>query len=321
LGLHILLYHRIQPRDGARPDLAPDLVSATPELFDRQLRYLARYCSPVGADEVMAAIAGKHRLPRRAVLVTFDDGYRDFAQCAWPLLKKHRIPCVLFAVTAFSNQPTRVFWWDAVWQLLSVTRNTTLSYGASNVLPLTTFRQRRRAYLDVSELLKACSQSTRQELMVQLGEQLRVQPALQHGPSVLAWNELRQLAQDGVIVAPHSQCHELLDQVEPGALRSEVSGSRDDVVREIGQCPPLFAYPNGNFDARVIRALTDAGFAAALTTIGGRNELPTRQPFMLRREQARGSLSRLAVKLSPQVARWRTLRKPLPTLASLSQYG
>ena len=316
-GLHTILYHRIQPHHAWRVDLAPDLISATPELFERHLRYLARYCSPVSADEVLAAIAGEHRLPRRAVLVTFDDGYRDFREYAWPLLKQFRIPCVLFVSTAYSTDPTRLFWWDALWQLVSRTHEPALLCrpGTVAVIPLTTTDQRLRAYRSVSEWLKGRSPASRQALISQFSVQLHVRPALLDGPAVLTWTELRDLARDGVVVAPHGRLHELLDQVASSTLCSEVSGSRDDVARQIGHCPPLFAYPNGNFNARVVGAVADAGFDAAFTTIGGRSVLPTRQPLMLRREQGRGSLSRLFVKLSPEVARWRTARKPLPTLS------
>jgi peptidoglycan/xylan/chitin deacetylase (PgdA/CDA1 family) len=311
-GLHTLLYHRVQPRHTSCPDLAPDLISATPRVFERHLRYLARYCSPVGADEVIAAIGGRQGLPSRAVLVTFDDGYRDFAEFAWPLLKQYRIPCVLFVSTAFPSDLNRQFWWDALWQLVSRTRGARVAYGAAGGLPLATDAQRSRAYAIVSEWLKTQSAASRRTWLDLLGEQLEVRPMMSGRGAVLAWDELRALVRDGLVVAPHGQLHELLDQVDAATLRCEVRGSRDDIAREIGYCPPLFAYPNGNFDARVVRELGAAGYQGAFTTIGGRDALPAREPFMLRREQARGSLSRLALKLMPAISAWRTARKPLP---------
>ena len=314
-GLQTLLYHRLQPRHKPRRDLAPELVSATPELFERHLRYLARYCSPVNIDEVTSALNGRHRLPQRAVLVTFDDGYRDFAEFAWPLLKQYRIPCVLFVATAFAANPRRVFWWDALWQLVSRTNRRRLTYGAAGAaheLPLVTDDERVRAYMIVSGWLKGVSPDLRHTWLDRLGNQLQVNPGLSDTAAVLAWDELRDLARDGLVIAPHGQVHELLDQVDAATLRREVRGSREDVTRQIGHCPPLFAYPNGNFDARVVRELAESGYAAAFTTVGGRDVLPAREPFMLRREQARGSLSRLMLKLQPPVAAWRTARKTLP---------
>ena len=214
--------------------------------------------------------------------------------------------------TAFPADPNRLFWWDGLWQVISQTRQSVVAYGASSQLPLVTDAQRGSAYAIISEWLKTLSPASRWTWLDLLVERLEVRPVARGGAPVLGWDELRALAQDGLVVAPHGQCHELLDQVDPETLRCEVAESRDDIVREIGHCPSLFAYPNGNFDAGVVRALGGAGYKAAFTTIGGRDALPTQEPFMLRREQAGGSLLRLAVKLTPAVAAWRTARKPLP---------
>jgi peptidoglycan/xylan/chitin deacetylase (PgdA/CDA1 family) len=311
--LQTLLYHRVEPPRTGRPDLAPDLVSASPDLFERHLRHLARYYSPVGADEVLAAVNGRHGLPSRAVLVTFDDGYRDFGDFAWPLLKQYGIPCVLFVSTAYATDPARLFWWDALWQMVSRSREQRLRLLATDALPLVSEDARWRAYVIAAEWLKRQSEALRRETLMRLPSDLGVQPSLTYGPAVLSWKELQVLARDGLSVAPHSRTHELLDQVEPGTLRCEVSGARDDVTRQMGSCPPLFAYPNGNFNARAVGALTEAGYQAAFTTVGGLDQLPVRQPLLLRREQARGSLSRLAAKLNPFVAAWRSARKPLRT--------
>lgn len=309
--LHSLLYHRVRVREGWQPDFAEELISASPAAFERYLRYLARYCSPVGADQVRAALAGDQVLPARAVLVTFDDGYRDFAEHAWPLLKQYRIPCVLFVPTAFPEDRTRLFWWDALWQLVTRTRKKAVAYGADGVLPLHTEAQRERAYVVLSQWLKTQSPASRRSWLEALSARLQVSPSMTAGAEVLTWEELRSLVRDGLVVAPHGRNHELLDQVDAVQLRDEIAGSRDDITRQIGECPPLFAYPNGNFDARALRVLGETGYSCAFTTIGGRDTLPTRQPFMLRRETSR-SLLRLGVKLEPTVAAWRTARKPLP---------
>ena len=122
---------------------------------------------------------------------------------------------------------------------------------------------------------------------------------------MLSWPELRCLADDGLCVAPHGRCHELLDQVDETTLSHEVQGAREDVVQQLGKCSPFFAYPNGNFDRRAIRALQAAHYAAGFTTIGGIDTIPSDQPLLLRRDLAGVSLWRLALKLSGPVAQWR----------------
>ncbi|TAM79826.1 MAG: glycosyltransferase [Acidobacteria bacterium] len=95
--LPILMYHRIASHG---PDgLAPYRVS--PEAFERQLAYLKHhgYIS-IGLDEWVYALSAQDgRLPGRLVCLTFDDGYLDFRENAWPLLKHYGFSATVFLPT------------------------------------------------------------------------------------------------------------------------------------------------------------------------------------------------------------------------------
>jgi len=93
--LPILMYHRVDPAGAA----ATSSYRVTPENFEEQLRYLrnAGYYS-VRLQDWQAACANRTPLPGKAVLLTFDDGYRDFLTYAWPLLKKYGFPAIVFLV-------------------------------------------------------------------------------------------------------------------------------------------------------------------------------------------------------------------------------
>lgn len=305
-----LAYHRLEDPAVPSPDLAPDLVSASPALFERHLRYLARFYHPIGAAELLAALGGRHALPRGAVLVTFDDGYRDFQEIAWPLLKRYQVPAVLFVPTAFADDPDRIFWWDALWQVLARTGRDRVALAGHPSLSLASPGDRVAASRTVAEWLKTLTPSGRSAALDALIEQHEVRP--EPTPAVLSWAELRRLADDGVTVAAHGRTHELLDQIEGPALAREVAGCRDDLVRELGACPPLFAYPNGNFNRRSLEALDAAGFRAGFTAAHGLNRRPAADPLLLRRDQGRVSSLRFALHLFRPAALARARRHPLP---------
>jgi peptidoglycan/xylan/chitin deacetylase (PgdA/CDA1 family) len=310
--LRVLLYHRLEAPPAPRADLAPDLVSASPARFQQQLRHLARFYHPIGADELLRALAGRHVLPRRAVLVTFDDGYRDFLEVAWPILKRYRIPAVLFVPTAFVDEPGRVFWWDALWQMLARTRRDCVTLPGRPVLPLASRDDRVAASRTVAEWLKTLTPSARAAALEQLAAQLGVRP--EPTRAVLSWPELRGLAHDGVTVAAHSRTHELLDQLAGPDLTREVAGCRDDLIRELGSCPPLFAYPNGNCDGRTLDALDAAEFRAGFTVTRGFDRLRGADLLLLRRNEERVTLLRFALNLLEPVAAVRAARHgPGPT--------
>ncbi|MBI2121756.1 MAG: polysaccharide deacetylase family protein [Candidatus Sungbacteria bacterium] len=64
--------------------------------FERQIRYIKVKANPVCLSDVVDFLDGKKELPPRAVVVTFDDGYRDFSENALPILQKYNVPAILF---------------------------------------------------------------------------------------------------------------------------------------------------------------------------------------------------------------------------------
>src|SRR5215218_9018108 len=145
--LTVLTYHRVgDPRCGP-----PGLVSATPAAFERQMRWLARTGRAVGLDDVLRGRDGEGPPARDAVLVTFDDAYRDFAEHAWPVLRRLRIPVVLFVPTAFPASG-RAFWWERLFAAIDAARgevDTPLGR-----LHLRTRSRRRRTYRALRDHVK-----------------------------------------------------------------------------------------------------------------------------------------------------------------------
>ncbi len=92
--LRVLMYHKVNPQ----PDNPPNVP---PSLFAAQMEHLAARFRPISVDDYLAARRGERALPRRAVLVTFDDGYRDNLEHAAPVLARLGIPAVIFLPTGF----------------------------------------------------------------------------------------------------------------------------------------------------------------------------------------------------------------------------
>ena len=96
-SLRVLAYHSVSRRVGA-PKLAEYVVS--PSDFSRQLDLLRRRgFNFVSAGQAAAFLRGEATLPRRSVLITFDDGYKNLKDEAAPALQQRGIPAVVFVVT------------------------------------------------------------------------------------------------------------------------------------------------------------------------------------------------------------------------------
>src|SRR5574338_1608181 len=125
----------------------PGLISASPEMFEAQMKYLAANYEPVSAADVVKAYetGRQNSLPSRAALVTFDDAYTDFEKYAYPVLQHHKIPAILFVPTAFPGHPERLFWWDRIYDAVQTTTVREVNTPVGR-LPLATADQRRQAY-------------------------------------------------------------------------------------------------------------------------------------------------------------------------------
>ena len=277
--LRVLTYHRIDEPD-AQPDLDPGLISATPAMFNEQMKYVASRYRVVSTAELLEARRSRTALPPRSVLVTVDDAYCDFESNAWPILKKHGIPVTLFVPTGYPDRPDRAFWWDRLYQAVC-RMNHPSDFG--------TVRERnghddcpknRKVFWRLKNWIKSLPHD---RAMASVDRICAVSENSQPKNHVLGWQALRRLAGEGVALAAHSQTHPLMNHLSGDEARREAAGSRRDIEREVGPTLPVFAYPGGGFDESVVQALRAERFALAFTTARGMNDLQHADPLRLRR--------------------------------------
>ncbi|MDH3718745.1 MAG: polysaccharide deacetylase family protein [Planctomycetota bacterium] len=300
--LRVLTYHRVDWPD-ARPDLSSTTLSATPTGFAAQMECLREHFQVVGLDEVREAFARGRKLPPKAVLITFDDAFRDFRQHAWPVLQRLELPVTLFVPTAFPNQPSRVFWWDLLHHLIAQAPSDTGIETRFGRLQLSAETDRRDLYSRLAARLARMPHNAALQEVHRLAELCNTPPA---PPAVLPWTDLKLLAAEGVSLAPHTRTHPLMNRISLEQARDELRGAREDLAAHIGDTPPVFAYPGGAYSREVLRLLADEGFELAFTTCRGANDLHRCDPLQLRRinvgRRTTPELLRAQLSLPPEVA-------------------
>ena len=309
--LRVLTYHRVV--DPASRSAPPGIGIPAPA-FAEQMRYLKARCRVVSVHEVLDAVRSGTRLPRRAVLVTFDDGYRDFRLEAWPILKGLGLPATLFVPTAFPGDPQRRFWWDELHHALMNTPRRDVLEATVGRFRLEAPAGRRDAYARLRNAAKRMPHAEALRWVAAICRDLAVPPA---ASEVLGWDELRELSRAGVAIGSHTRTHPLLTRLPIEEGRAEVKGSLGDLERELGSALPILAYPAGGFDGRVVRMLAEEGVMLGFTAVPGINALRSAHPLMLRRI-AVGSRSGLPLVRAQLAARslglnrLHPLREPVP---------
>jgi peptidoglycan/xylan/chitin deacetylase (PgdA/CDA1 family) len=292
-SLVILTYHRILPgQSPLRQTEQPGMI-ATPEALDMHISLLKRLGAEfVSLDNWLDAQQQNKTLPRLAVAVTFDDGWQDNYEHAFPVLKKHKVPATIFLVSKRINTPWQ-FWPEQVLDLL-INHTHHLDHEALKWLrpylsDRPTNKQSASPYTitqsdSVINRLKALDDHTIETNLEQTRDEL---PALSqanlNARPLLNKQELDAMLSSGLVTfGAHTRHHYRLNHLENQSdLENEIAGSQRD-LEELGLQPvSTFCYPNGNITGKG-EQLVQKHFTAACTTERGWNSSPS-NPFGLRR--------------------------------------
>jgi peptidoglycan/xylan/chitin deacetylase (PgdA/CDA1 family) len=266
--LTVLAYHRvtdINSRDfcGYKPN-----VSASPEEFERQVAYICRHCSPIAIGDLEGWLDRGDRLPDRPVLVTFDDGYADNGDVAWPILRSKHVPAVVFLATGHIGTG-RAFLWDLVALAMERTRKSIAELPLLGETALSTSREREFATTLWVEQSKALQPVQRWLALRALIDCLDVSvDESAFGQLYLSWDDVRRLASEGLDFGGHTLTHPILTRSSYLDARHEIEGSRNKIASILGCAPCAFAYPNGSakdFNPEHEKLVRDAGYAMAFS--------------------------------------------------------
>jgi peptidoglycan/xylan/chitin deacetylase (PgdA/CDA1 family) len=228
-----------------------------------QLRRLKALATVVPLAAAMEALAARRHLPRRAVALTFDDGYRDNLEIAVPLLEELRLPATFFLVPGLLSRETRAWWEVLGWGFARSARPTVPWDG--HVLH-TRGRSGRASFMWVADRLKACDQAARGRLLAELLELLEPEGEPTDGDLFLDWDGAHELVRRGFSVGSHSMHHVILSRETAEDQVRDLIGSRGRLEAELGVPMELLAYPNGtraDYDGSTIDAARRAGHSFA----------------------------------------------------------
>lgn len=272
-NFQILFYHRLTR-------VIDPFYSALPvTVFENQIRYLARQFQLVDLGELLRKLVNGSPIPKDAVSITFDDGYRDNFELAFPVLQRYSAPATIFLTTGFVNRED-VLWNDKVCYALKHTRaqNVLLRLETEHFFSLKTVEQRLKAVGEILWFLRQIEHLDKLKIMDELFSQLKITDFGQLWESRLTWEQVRIMNREGISFGAHTVSHPILSRVSLQEARQEILESKNTIERELANPPDLFAYPVGrsqDYNGAVKDAVREAGFLGAVTAVFGNNTLET----------------------------------------------
>lgn len=265
-GAAILAYHGVTadepPRRGGLHNRRRMHVPRA--LFARQLELIAARWTPVALSRLVRCLSEGLPLPPRAVVLTFDDGYRNVLTQALPLLRAHGVPAAVFVVSGDGGRP---FWQDRLEVALEATSRPVLAWRGAR-LPLGTTGARERAAARLMAALDPLDEREREDELARLIDALGgAGDCAGDERARLSWDEVRALRDAGLEIGSHADRHEPLTRRAAPDVAPALTQSRRVLERELGRAPDALSYPYGARSEAVARAAREAGFACALTGV------------------------------------------------------
>jgi peptidoglycan/xylan/chitin deacetylase (PgdA/CDA1 family) len=263
----VTMFHRFAPQ--------PAFRRLTTESFEWRINYLRRHYDIVSLAELRRRLKEGAPLDR-CVVLTFDDGHRDFIECAYPILEKYGIPATVYLVSEFIDR--RIWLWsDAIHWMAHEAADGRYRFdldGSPIDAAIADAESRNILWEQLADRALMMTADRRNIALGEFAREFRVRlPQLPTDEYAGAtWDELRRLDPKLLHVGAHSCTHPILSRCTPDEQSWEIEQCRATIEARLDRPVDAFCYPNGrygDFNADTLQLLRRAGFTSAVTSEDG----------------------------------------------------
>ena len=268
----IVTFHRVG--DPESENGLPTLY-VTPDTFGKTIQYLRKHYTVISLTECLEKLENKEALPPNPLIITFDDGYRDCYQNAFPLLNKYRMPFTMFVPVNIFNGGVD-FWWDRLYRsLIKITDehiNTAINTFESRypeqvkLSPIVRkYRNdRREMVIQIINAIGSLPGEIRQEFVDTVSnDNYREVADLSAYRRVINLDEIKEMIANGAEVGSHTKSHCFLDTVPKQVAEKEIVESKKALEALLDTPVQHFAYPAGRWTPEIREIVKKAAYRSA----------------------------------------------------------
>jgi len=268
----IFVMHRVLPPSGAARIAANARLEVSPAFLEAVLDHvLATGYEVVSLDEAWRRLAAGGGGGRFACF-TFDDGYLDNYEHAYPIFRRRGLPFAVYVATSYIDK-TAVLWHYMLERL--VLSRDAFSYCVDGVevqVRAGTPAEKEALYWELCGRITAAGPASWPSLFDSLFVANGIDPGMFHGET-MGWEMLTTLSGDPLVtIGAHTVNHYNLATLDEARARDEMLSSKERLESRLGRPVRHFAYPFGKAGAagaREFRLAADCGFRTATTTREG----------------------------------------------------
>lgn len=269
-GTAILMYHSVVPDPSLQTDFLGELAHSE-AVFRAQMELLSRDYHPISLDEALKYLRTGERLPKRSVVITFDDGYADNYEVATPILNQFSIPATFYVIVDCLEN--RNLPWPS--RLRFAFRKSSLmiwtdSFGQS--WSLADAAKREEAFRASCNVCCRLTGTAQQQYVQQIEQELH-SPPTRSASLMMTYGQMQGLIRNGHTVGSHTLTHPNMAYVSENEARREFDESKRRLAAQLGVPIKHFSYPcpalTPHWNQRTAEQSRAAGYESAVTTDKG----------------------------------------------------
>jgi peptidoglycan/xylan/chitin deacetylase (PgdA/CDA1 family) len=263
MSIKVFLFHRINPI------IDPIWQPISPVHFEQIITHLKRNFEVVPLEET---ILGNYKptTSKKLCAITFDDGYKDFAVYAMPIIRKHKVPASVYIITdCVDGLPPWSYLFNHLLLNTSISSIEIDSVEIPHSLKKKSWKstaEKVACIKQFSPVLKRISDEAKDSIMNQVMQQTKDVELPKD--LMLNWDDIRLLKDEGIEIGSHSGNHPALsDTLHLDSVKHELARSGEEIKAAIGKFPLAISYPFGIYHNEVKNIAKEVGYKMGLTVL------------------------------------------------------
>ena len=249
--------------------------------FEECLKYITQSYPVISMDFLSQNFDTWENIPDDSFVITFDDGWIDFHDTAYPILSRLKVPATVYLTTGFVSSKCS-YWQERLNDLLlQILANKKVFLKKDNIISTPEVNLKLKDLISKGEdtqiifkfigYLKKCTHDiilkTISDLEVHLKE-YSIKSVENRHRFFVNWDELNSIKEADISFGSHTVNHPILTNEQTDVIEDEINSSKEIIEKETGRGVFHFCYPNGNYNDEIRRVVSESYKSACSTRAG-----------------------------------------------------
>ena len=279
----VLMYHRVLSEKEILENYSQGGIVVKCETFEKQMNYIKNNFKILSLSEFIEHFQKRIPFKTKSCLITFDDGWKDNFENAYPILRENGITSIIFLTTDFIGS-YKLFWQERLARLLYSLYDRSLRDKKFLEKAQKTFQHKEDLEIfisndgkDLKDKISVFIASQKRKESYKIEEEIDflrqfLEMPVEESPNgqrFLNWHEIGIMAEDGITFGSHGKSHSILIKAKKDEILKEIVESKTLIENKLGKGIISFSYPNGDFTEDVVDMVKKNGYKVAFGTGNG----------------------------------------------------